>query len=135
MIINIIRKPLIQNVCENIALHNTGSINVDQTRIPTSEITGRPTHKSNGWKNSSEYTGSINDDWKKGRWPANVLISEKSTQHFPQSLGWSSQNHNTFNMYGGNSLLSSSTQRTGFHKGYDDSGSASRYFKVVKEND
>lgn len=69
------------------------------------------------------------------RWPANVLISEKSTQHFPQSLGWSSQNHNTFNMYGGNSLLSSSTQRTGFHKGYDDSGSASRYFKVVKEND
>jgi len=133
MIITIVRKPLIKNVVENITLHNTGGINIDGTRIPTSEITGRPTHKSNGWKNSSEYTGSMSDDWKKGRWPANVLISENSDQNFPQSLGWSSQNHNTFNMYGGNSMLSSSTQRTGFHQGYNDNGSASRYFKVIKE--
>ena len=76
MIVTIGRKPLVGSVIENITSHNIGGINVDQTRIPTSEITGRPTHKSNGWKNSSEYTGSMSDDWKKGRWPANVVLSE-----------------------------------------------------------
>jgi len=46
--------------------------------------------------------------------------------------GWSSQNHNTFNPYGGNALHSTDTERNGFHKGYDDTGGASRFFYCPK---
>jgi hypothetical protein len=87
-----------------------------------------------------------------GRWPANfILIHSKNckkvgmkkaedwkcSKHCPiknldaQSgirKGWSSQNHNNFNMYGGNSFNSSSTSRSGFHEGYNDTGGASRFF-------
>lgn len=135
MIVTIVRKPFKGSVGDNIKLHSSGAINIEGCRVGN-EDTRSPTSltalgQNSGWnnhKNRVVMAGSEN-----GRWPANVVLSEKSTQHFPQSLGWSSQNHNTFNMYGGNSLLSSSTQRTGFHKGYDDSGSASRYFKTVKK--
>jgi hypothetical protein len=46
--------------------------------------------------------------------------------------GWSSQNHNTFNPYQGNSFHSSSTQRQGYKEGYNDDGGASRFFKQFK---
>jgi len=47
--------------------------------------------------------------------------------------GWSSQNHNTFNPYQGNSFHSSSTQRQGYKEGYNDEGGASRFFKQFKK--
>ena len=43
MIINIVRKPLIGSVCENITLHNTGGINIDDTRIATED--GKPPYE------------------------------------------------------------------------------------------
>ena len=46
--------------------------------------------------------------------------------------GWSSQNHNTFNPYQGNSFHNSSTQRQGYKEGYNDDGGASRFFKQFK---
>jgi site-specific DNA-methyltransferase (adenine-specific) len=46
--------------------------------------------------------------------------------------GWASQNHNSFNPYGGNSFNKSETDRNGFHKGYDDKGGASRFFYQAK---
>lgn len=46
--------------------------------------------------------------------------------------GWSSQNHNTFSPYQGNSFHNSSTQRQGYKEGYNDDGGASRFFKQFK---
>lgn len=46
--------------------------------------------------------------------------------------GWSSQNHNNFNPYGGNSFNKSETDRNGFHTGYNDTGGASRFFYCAK---
>jgi DNA modification methylase len=46
--------------------------------------------------------------------------------------GWASQNHNSFNPYGGNSFNKSETDRNGFHQGYNDTGGASRFFYVAK---
>lgn len=46
--------------------------------------------------------------------------------------GWSSQNHNSFNMYGGNSLLSSKTEREGFYEGYNDNGGVSRVLHQIR---
>ena len=139
MIINIVRKPLIGSVCENITLHNIGGINIDQTRIPTSEITGRPTHKSNGWKNSSEYTGSVNDDWKKGRWGSNVILSESAVEPISIQGGESAS---VVRNPTGNSIYSTENTSVVWNsnnvkdttvRGYSDSGSVVRYFKVVKE--
>ena len=48
--------------------------------------------------------------------------------------GWSSQNHNTFNPYQGNSFHNSSTQRQGYKEGYNDDGGASRFFKQFKKD-
>lgn len=52
-----------------------------------------------------------------------------------QVKGYSSQNHNNFNSYQGNSFHNSSTQRQGFKQGYDDIGTASRFFKQFKKED
>lgn len=45
-----------------------------------------------------------------------------------ERAGWQGQHHNTFNPYGGNSLLSSETSREGYFPGYQDEGTASRFF-------
>ena len=46
--------------------------------------------------------------------------------------GWADQKHNSFNPYGGNALNQSNTERDGLHKGYNDNGGASRYFKEIE---
>jgi hypothetical protein len=46
--------------------------------------------------------------------------------------GWASQKHNSFNPYGGNALNNSNTERDGIHKGYNDTGGASRFFYCPK---
>ncbi|HFC76780.1 MAG TPA: site-specific DNA-methyltransferase, partial [Candidatus Moranbacteria bacterium] len=45
--------------------------------------------------------------------------------------GWSGQNHNNFNPYGGNALQKSRTKRNGYYEGYNDKGGASRFFKNI----
>ena len=80
MIINVVRKPLVKNVCENITLHNIGAINIEGCRVGN-EDTRSPTSltalgQNSGWnnhKNRVVMAGSEN-----GRWPANVVVSEKS---------------------------------------------------------
>ena len=46
--------------------------------------------------------------------------------------GWAGQYHNAFNPYGGNALLESKTERNGYHKGFNDTGGASRFFYIAK---
>ena len=72
------RKPLIGTVAANVLEHGTGALNIDGSRIGTEENLGRAQYESKGWKNTSGMTGSTNDDWKKGRWPANVILDEYS---------------------------------------------------------
>ena len=81
-----------------------------------------------------DYEGKEAGSSELGRFPANVMHdgSEEVVSGFPNAKGWSSQKHNTFNPYGGNALQSSETERDGFHKGYDDNGSAARFFYCPK---
>jgi len=82
--ITVARKPLVGTVAENVLTHGTGAINVDGCRVDASgEITGRPQYESKGWKNTSGMTGSVTDDWKKGRWPANLILSYPEDQIGP----------------------------------------------------
>lgn len=88
MIINVVRKPLVKNVCENITLHNTGGINIDQTRIQFEtdgkrKETKRTPREENGvWTDSNsgmkKEKSLYADADPKGRFPANVVFDENS---------------------------------------------------------
>lgn len=72
----LIRKPLSEKtIAANVLKWGTGGLNIDGSRIATSDITGRPVYESKGWKNTSGMTGSVTDDWKKDRFPANLVLS------------------------------------------------------------
>ena len=69
-------KPLSEKTfTENVMKWGTGGLNIDGTRIPTTENLGREIYQTQSWKNTSKLgVGSVNDDWKKGRYPANFII-------------------------------------------------------------
>ena len=143
MIINIVRKPLVGSVCENITLHNIGGININNTRIGT--VGGR-TNKG-GWQNSFvggvvEYEqgkGVENDHTPKGRFPSNVILSESAVEPISIQGGESAS---VVRNPTGNSIYSTENTSVVWNsnnvkdttvRGYSDSGSVVRYFKVVKE--
>jgi len=76
------RKPLDGTVAANVLTYGTGGINVDGCRVGTGDDLSRSLTPAKGWKNSSVLNGSINDDWKKGRWPANVIHDGSDTVDF-----------------------------------------------------
>ena len=68
------RKPLDGKIVDNVIKHGTGGINIDECRIDLQgDKTSRTLSKPTGWKCTSEQVGTINDDWQKGRYPANVI--------------------------------------------------------------
>ena len=93
-LITVARKPFTGTVANNVLEHGTGAINIDGCRVGTDENLGRAAHESKGWKNTSGMTGSMNDDWKKGRWPANLIHdgSDEVTALFPGSSAFAPRN-------------------------------------------
>lgn len=72
-----------------------------------------------------------------GRYPSQTFINNETAQVIDEQSGdrpsWKGQNHNTsFNPYGGNSLFSSTTERVGTFKGFDDTGGASKILHKVE---
>ena len=133
------RKPLEGTVVDNVLEHGVGGINIDGCRIDADSNAksrvrkaGSEFGQNSGW-NDHQNVDTVYDP-SKGRFPANVMHdgSDVVVKGFPNAKGWSSQKHNTFNPYGGNALQSSETERDGFHKGYDDNGSAARFFYCPK---
>lgn len=135
MIITIVRKPLIENVCKNITLHNTGGINIEKCRVGN-EDTRSPTSLSalgqnSGWNNHENrvvLAGSAN-----GRWPANVLISATLSEIMNDQSGVLRARGNKGCSKGGGGLYGHKETVNNF--GFGNVGGASRFFKVVKEND
>lgn len=147
MIIAIVRKPLTQNVCENIALHNTGGINIDGIRISTED--GKPPYEyKNGaggvyshdyQKNSSKAKEWNNFSTKEdnlpivgnslGRWPANVLLSESVVEVMNDQSGVLRARGNKGCSKGGGGLYGHKETVNNF--GFGDDGGASRFFKVL----
>lgn len=133
-------KPLDGNFAENVLKHETGGLNIDGCRIEFAGETdsrvdtvdkqiGAMGKGAFGKKTGSDV--SVSTYKENGRFPANIIHdgSEEVTGLFPDRNGWSGQNHNNFNPYGGNSLNKSSTSREGYHEGFKDGGSSARFFK------
>lgn len=124
------RKPLDGTVAESVLKHGTGGLNIDACRIGADVVgwQGGPSHGFSGGLDSPEPDGRPVE----GRWPANVIHdgSDEVLAIFPEtSSGTRSELTSTpGSIYGGGSGLPS---HTGIY-GFDDSGSAARYFYCTK---
>jgi len=149
MIITILRKPLEKSVEFNTLNHGCGAINIDAIRIAYEKGGSLATNPSlrgsvkggnGGYIIATETISREMTPHKNGRWPANFILIgnysvSKLDEQSGQVKGWSSQNHNTFNPYQGNSFHNSSTERQGYKEGYNDNGGASRFFKQFKKEE
>lgn len=137
------RKPLDGTVANNVLKHGTGGLNIDGTRVGTG--TGEvKTYKVVDMRggNYGQDKEAYSDRPKlerttvdTGRFPANLIHdgSDEVEAVFPQSKGASSQKFNPHSIYGGNSFNRSKTiLETDYYPGFNDSGSASRFFYTAK---
>ena len=134
------RKPLAEKtVAENVLKYGTGGINIDESRVETEDKLNGGAYSKGEYDTDGKVLelGLKRQEGKYeqplGRFPANLIHddSEEVRECFPDAKGWAGQNHNNFNPYGGNALNKSATTRDGFHEGFGDSGSASRFFKSI----
>jgi len=131
------RKPLSEpNIAENVVKWGTGAINIDGCRIG---IDRPPTHhdpeKYRKWKKQDGYNHSLSChpdiDTDKGRFPANLVHdgSDEATMIFPNvKTGYITENH--ANNRSGEFLKELKHPR---NQGYNDEGSASRYFYCAND--
>lgn len=135
------RKPLDSTVANNVLKWGTGGINIDATRVPMSDedyeklsagvdrIREKGGTMGNSWKNSSNLSGA-NPVNPSGRWPANFIHdgSEEVLELFPDVKG---SKGSGFTKSDARSWKNKSIE--GINRvGYDDSGSAARFFYVPK---
>jgi site-specific DNA-methyltransferase (adenine-specific) len=74
------RKPLTGTVAGNVLAHGTGALNIDATRVATTEPLGRPYGGANEvYGKFSMERGTRTGDELTGRWPSNVVLSHAST--------------------------------------------------------
>ena len=138
-------KPLPGTFAQNALDYGVAGINVDGCRVPSNgEDTSRPLSFQQGWKQTSPNgTGSIDDNWKKGRWPANLLLSHHPAcngechpdcpirlmdEQSGESGGGSLVRNNHKNPYGSERTWSVSSTPAQQTRGYIDTGGASRFF-------
>ena len=132
--ITVARKPLIGTVAANVLAHGTGALNIDGCRIEGRERTDY------GLKNSARSHGathgkpsaSADFDSTKGRWPANMILQDcdEVVGVFPQASHKTGGPART--SIGGNGAYSGGEARVPI--GYDDTGSAARFFQQAKHD-
>ena len=136
--VGVLRKPFKGTVANNVLTNGCGGLNIDACRI--GQFTNTTPSGMVRWNDfrhgDDKYPTEETVNVKEGRFPANLLLELSSANMMDsqsgERKGWRSQNHNNFNMYGGNALIDSKTTREGFHEGYNDSGGASRFFYNFK---
>lgn len=129
------RKPVVGTVANNVLTYGTGGLNIDGARVGT-EVMVNPPGSTNprlamgdGWREDAEPTTAA------GRWPANFIHdgSDEVVGLFPDSKGMATQKSGAnLNVYGGNALNESSTTFPEVRLGFNDSGSAARFFYCAK---
>ena len=129
------RKPLEEKtVAKNVLKHGTGGINIDGSRVGTGGK-GRPSNdgKIGFSKSNKERTATGNNDVNtQGRFPANLIHdgSDEVVEGFPDSKSSNAVRHN--NPHKSGSMAGATSGGESF--GFDDSGSASRFFYCAKSS-
>ena len=124
------RKPFNKSVAENVLTHGTGGINIDECRVGTDGGT-----KKSDTKNCREslgiYGNGLNgggvESLNEGRFPANIIHdgSEEVLEIFPETNKSKGKTSNKGTIWG-------SKNENFREKGYDDKGTAARFFYCAK---
>ena len=127
------RKPLEGTIADNVLKHGVGGINIDECRVETNGEKIDIHHtKGASMFNEGDYENVDRFDSTQGRFPANTIHdgSEEVTDLFPNSNG---NNPNELGDYG---FIFNEGERSNkqISRGYDDSGSAARFFYTAKAN-
>jgi site-specific DNA-methyltransferase (adenine-specific) len=142
------RKPIEGTVAANVLTWGVGGLNIDGSRVISDdwdEKTVLGKYRGNNDGNDSvtgnfgvkEIKSTNTESTLIGRWPANVIHdgSDEVVALFPDSKGMATQRSGeNINVYGGNSLNESSTTFPEIRQGFNDSGSAARFFYCAKAN-
>ena len=128
------RKPFKGDVCSNVLEHGTGALNIDACRIGDEEITVNKLEEWTGFGQlkNPDYTSEKHT----GRWPANFIHdgSQEVIDNFPNT-GSSTPSEKNKN---GGEFPEDNTIKLGLKEirrtGFQDSGSAARYFYCAKAN-
>jgi len=127
------RKPVEETVAENVLKHGTGAINIDGCRISTEDKTQRE-NRGVEWGARNDKSGNESNVYgsTEGRFPANVMHdgSEEVMQGFPDSKGC--QPHTITSNIEKHEGWGTITQKSGEMVGYEDDGSAARFFYCPK---
>lgn len=146
MLITLARKPLTGSVVQNVLAHGCGALNVDGTRIATSEQDreqmlkmsegfvgkkwGRPELANYGYE-ASMPDKTLSEPHSAGRWPANIVLDPTPDvlAHFPEVKG---QVGMTKTVGGHRFIEGDTTTVQKFDHGKTDTGSAARFFKQIQ---
>ena len=133
------RKPFKGSLVDNVIKNGVGGINIDECRVETNDKNDDLFRdRIGGWK--SEYVGGekknniIFNNENKGRFPANTILTYDETDFdevcggFPNTKSGIAVRHNS----GGNTFGGNNKKPPMEDLGYNDSGSASRYFYNAK---
>jgi DNA modification methylase len=118
------RKPLEGTVAQNVLKHGTGALNIGACRVGT-ESTIRNQNEGPTWSGKFQGGKRLNGS-DAGRWPANVILSDDTEvlEMFPErKVCAHGPGVKAKGMFG---------VTAGAVAGYDDSGSAARFFYVAK---
>ena len=134
------RKPLESTVAANVLKHGTGALNIDATRIQTTDddvIHAKNPHTVN--KGSNEIYGEFRKDGscpaydpKQGRWPANLCHdgSDEVLAGFPDSENGRFPAQG--GAFGGRGIYGKATGNSNVERTVDGGGSAARFFYCAK---
>lgn len=126
-LICVAQKPYDGKSVDSITRTGAGAYAIDAARLKTTDDLSVTPAPSKGWKQTSKLVGSVTDDWKKGRWPGNVALSEDAAAALDEQAGERPHGYR----------VNPSTQaNSSFHnnngvgeRGYEDGPNASRFFK------
>lgn len=142
------RKPFKGSLVDNVMKYGVGGINIDECRIEYQDDIDKNSATPQGRCTSSKQDGYVPDIENngrkeferpelKGRFPANTILTYDETDYdevcgrFPQTKG-TKTNSKLLDIRGNNYNNSHKTLDISYERGYDDSGSAARYFYCAK---
>ena len=138
--ITVARKPFKGTVAQNVLEHGTGGINIDGCRVGTEQRTYKGSGSSQQRYSDSragltDGRGAHMEFTATGRWPANLIHdgSEEVVELFPDSCSGSVSTRGAGgDKYANGKGFANTLAETGQPIGFDDSGSAARFFYCAK---
>lgn len=138
------RKPLAGTVAANVLAHGTGALNIDATRIPTTEHLGGGAYSERGSVSQSLSPTGMNRlgakatreyEQPKGRFPANVVVDTQAAAELDEQSGTlhsGMMRAGTRRESRGGVVYGADTRNVVSGDTYGDSGGASRFFYTAK---